>query len=79
MHVPTARLAQVTNASRIVASLGVHRGGIMSHTKGKPASNAQSIDPVISVSIGHAITADAPEFGMAETARLFRIACGSLR
>jgi pyridoxine 5-phosphate synthase len=31
---------------------------------------------ILEVSIGHAITADALEFGMAETVRLFRIACG---
>jgi len=31
------------------------------------------------VSIGHAITADALVFGMAETVRLFRQACGDLR
>lgn len=31
------------------------------------------------VSIGHAITADALLFGMAETVRLFRMACGDLR
>ena len=31
------------------------------------------------VSIGHAITADALVFGMAETVRLFRKACGDLR
>ena len=31
------------------------------------------------VSIGHAITADALLFGMAETVRLFRQACGDIR
>jgi pyridoxine 5-phosphate synthase len=31
------------------------------------------------VSIGHAITADALLFGMAETVRLFRMACGDVR
>ena len=36
-------------------------------------------DQLVEVSIGHAITADALMFGMAETVRLFRGACGDLR
>ncbi|MGH8430528.1 MAG: pyridoxine 5'-phosphate synthase, partial [Solimonas sp.] len=34
---------------------------------------------LLEVSIGHAITSDALLFGMAETVRLFRKACGDLR
>ncbi|MGE4250220.1 MAG: pyridoxine 5'-phosphate synthase [Parvibaculaceae bacterium] len=34
---------------------------------------------LLEVSIGHAITSDALMFGMAETVRLFRTACGDLR
>ena len=39
----------------------------------------EALPDLLEVSIGHAITADALEFGMAETVRLFRIACGDLR
>jgi hypothetical protein len=42
-------------------------------------SNVQLTDPVISDSIGYAISWGAFEFGMAETERLFRILCGDLR
>ena len=50
----------------------------MSHIIGL-VSNAQLTDPLISDSIGHAISWGTFEFDMAETARLFRMLCGDLR
>jgi pyridoxine 5-phosphate synthase len=38
-----------------------------------------ALSNLLEVSIGHAITSDALIFGMAETVRLFRTACGDLR
>ena len=56
------------------AGLGVNAGHDL--TRDNLPELIAAIPFIDEVSIGHAITADALQFGMAETVRLFRAACG---
>jgi pyridoxine 5-phosphate synthase len=56
------------------AGLGVNAGHDL--TRDNLPELIAAIPFIEEVSIGHAITADALQFGMAETVRLFRAACG---
>ncbi len=59
------------------AGVGLNAGHDLTR-ENLPAPGGGAAEPA-EVSIGHAITADALMFGMAETVRLFRKACGDLR
>ena len=63
----TAALAQA-------AGLGVNAGHDL--TVANLPALAKAVPHLLEVSIGHGLTADALEFGMAETVRRFRHACG---
>jgi pyridoxine 5-phosphate synthase len=67
------RLKGAAEAAR-AAGLGVNAGHDLTR-KNLPELIA-AIPFIEEVSIGHAITADALQFGMAETVRLYRAACG---
>lgn len=56
------------------AGLGVNAGHDL--TVANLPALAKAIPHLLEVSIGHGLTADALEFGMAETVRRFRSACG---
>jgi pyridoxine 5-phosphate synthase len=58
------------------AEVGLNAGHDLTRDNLPPLIKA--LPSILEVSIGHAVTADALEFGMAETVRLFRIACGYL-
>jgi pyridoxine 5-phosphate synthase len=58
------------------AGVGLNAGHDLTRDNLPPLVSA--LPSLLEVSIGHAIMADALEFGMAETVRLFRIACGDL-
>ena len=72
------------NSSKVVATgkaaekagVGLNAGHDLTRDNLPPWSAA--LPNLLEVSIGHAITADALMFGMAETVRLFRMACGDL-
>ncbi len=59
------------------AGLGLNAGHDLTRTNLPMLIKA--LPNLLEVSIGHAITADALEFGMAEAVRMFRIASGDLR
>jgi pyridoxine 5-phosphate synthase len=67
------RLKAAAEAARR-AGLGVNAGHDL--TRDNLPELIAAIPFIDEVSIGHAITADALQFGMAETVRLFRAACG---
>lgn len=56
------------------AGLGVNAGHDL--TVANLPALARAVPHLLEVSIGHGLTADALEFGMAETVRRFRAACG---
>ncbi|WP_137137131.1 pyridoxine 5'-phosphate synthase [Rhizobium sp. FKY42] len=66
-------LAQTANAA-LAEGLGVNAGHDLTVANLPPL--VRSIPHLAEVSIGHGLTADALEFGMAETVRRFRRACG---
>jgi pyridoxine 5-phosphate synthase len=70
-----AKLKATADAARH-AGLGVNAGHDL--TRENLPELIAAIPHIDEVSIGHAITADALVFGMAETVRLYRAACGDL-
>jgi pyridoxine 5-phosphate synthase len=66
-----------TGKATAKAGLGLNAGHDLTRTNLPMV--VEALPNLLEVSIGHAITADALEFGMAEAVRLFRIACGDLR
>ena len=72
-----ARLLELLGATAdaaIAAGLGVNGGHDL--TVANLPALVRRIPDLAEVSIGHGLTADALEFGMAETVRRFRKACG---
>jgi len=67
------KLGETADAAFVVG-LGVNAGHDL--TVGNLPALAVRIPDLAEVSIGHALTADALEYGMAETVRRFRRACG---
>jgi pyridoxine 5-phosphate synthase len=67
------RLKGAAEAAR-AAGLGVNAGHDL--TRENLPELVAAIPFIEEVSIGHAVTADALQFGMAETVRLYRAACG---
>jgi len=66
-----------TGVAAAEAGVGLNAGHDL--TRDNLPALVEALPWILEVSIGHAITADALEFGMAEAVRLFRIACGDLK
>ena len=64
-----------TGIAAAEAGVGLNAGHDLTRDNLPPIIEA--LPWILEVSIGHAITADALEFGMAEAVRRFRIACGN--
>jgi pyridoxine 5-phosphate synthase len=64
-----------TGTAAAEAGVGLNAGHDLTRDNLPPIIEA--LPWILEVSIGHAITADALEFGMAEAVRRFRIACGN--
>jgi pyridoxine 5-phosphate synthase len=71
---PFLKALQATADAAKAAGLEVNAGHDL--TRGNLPELCAAIPHLAEVSIGHAITADALTFGMAETVRQFRAACG---
>jgi pyridoxine 5-phosphate synthase len=65
-----------TGEAAATAGVGLNAGHDL--TRGNLPPLIEALPSILEVSIGHALVGDALEFGMAETVRLFRIACGDL-
>jgi pyridoxine 5-phosphate synthase len=65
-----------TGEAAAKAGVGLNAGHDLTRENLPPLIAA--LPSILEVSIGHAVIGDALEFGMAETVRLFRIACGDL-
>lgn len=65
-----------TGKAAAKAGVGLNAGHDLTRDNLPPLVKA--LPGLLEVSIGHAITSDALEFGLAETVRRFRIACGDL-
>ncbi|MFL5259108.1 MAG: pyridoxine 5'-phosphate synthase [Hyphomicrobiales bacterium] len=65
-----------TGEAASAARVGLNAGHDL--TRENLPSLIEALPSILEVSIGHALIGDALEFGMAETVRLFRIACGDL-
>jgi pyridoxine 5-phosphate synthase len=66
----------VTGEAAAKAGVGLNAGHDLTRENLPPLIAA--LPSILEVSIGHAVIGDALEFGMAETVRLFRTACGDL-
>lgn len=65
-----------TGEAAATAGVGLNAGHDLTRENLPPLIAA--LPSILEVSIGHAVIGDALEFGIAETVRLFRIACGDL-
>jgi pyridoxine 5-phosphate synthase len=73
-----SEFAKVVATGKAAADAGVGLNAGHDLTRENLPPLVKALPSILEVSIGHAITADALEFGMAETVRLFRIACGDV-
>jgi pyridoxine 5-phosphate synthase len=69
-------LAKLEASGRIAAELGLGINAGHDLTVDNLPALARALPNLLEVSIGHGLTADALEYGMAETVRRFVRACG---